>query len=75
MYAANNEPSLDELLTDQVALLMMRGDRLRPEQVRSCFGAMQERLRIMGTIEQRIADVAGVALAQPTEPAYACFCL
>jgi len=41
MYPANSEPSLDELLSDPIARLLMQRDRLRPDQVRSCLGALR----------------------------------
>jgi len=74
MYPANAEPGLDELLTDPVAQMMMRGDGLRPEQVRSCVDAIQERLRIVRTIEDRIAGLAAIALPRSPDPAQACLC-
>jgi len=74
MYPSNAEPSLDELLMDPVAQMMMRGDGLRPEQVRSCMSAIQERLRTLGTIEDRMAGLAAVAIPQSPDPAQACLC-
>ena len=64
MYPANTEPSLDELLTDPVARLLMRGDRLQPEQVRSCVAAVQKTLRAVDAIERHGADPSGVTLPQ-----------
>jgi len=43
MYPTNSEPSVEELLTDPIARLLMQRDGLRPDQVRSFLGAMRRR--------------------------------
>lgn len=70
MYSANAEPSLEELLTDPVARLLMQRDGLRPEQVRSCIGAVQEKLRLTRPVERLPAQIGGVRSAEWARPCY-----
>jgi len=43
MFPTNSEPSIEELLTDPIARLLMQRDGLRADQVRSFLGAMRRR--------------------------------
>lgn len=45
MYFGNVEPTLEELLNDPVALLMMACDRLEADHVRACFKAARLKVR------------------------------
>jgi len=77
MFPANSEPSLEELLTDPVARLLMHGDGLQPEQVRSCIGAVQRKLRLARIIERRAAKLRGnhaLPAVRSSEWASPCFC-
>jgi hypothetical protein len=44
-WIGNREPTLDELLDDPVACLLMAGDRLAADTVRGHFEAARRRLR------------------------------
>jgi hypothetical protein len=45
VYIGNREPTLDELLDDPIARLLMASDQLAPETVRGHFEAARRRLR------------------------------
>jgi len=77
MYPANAEPSLDELLTDPVAQLLMQGDGLLPEQVRACLGAVQRAIRMSKSIESRLGagrEFSDARIPREAMPGYACLC-
>lgn len=44
MYPSNSEPTVEELLTDPVARLLMARDGLQPEHVRFYVGAIRRQL-------------------------------
>lgn len=55
MYVRNREPSIDELLSDPVARLVMARDGLSIEAVRALFAEAKERL------DAGIAEESGTA--------------
>lgn len=49
MYVRNNEPSVDELLSDEVAQLVMARDGLSDDAVRALFREVGRRLEARST--------------------------
>jgi len=45
MYLRNAEPTVEELLNDPIARLLMRRDGLQPEQVWTCINGARGKLR------------------------------
>ena len=56
MYSSNTEPTVEELLTDPIAHLLMARDGLQPEYVWACVGAARRKLKAMKTWERELAD-------------------
>lgn len=56
MCSYNTEPTIEELLTDPIARLLMARDGLLPEYVRACVGATRQKLKALEASER---DVAG----------------
>jgi len=52
MYPCNSEPSVEELLADPVARLLMARDGLRPEEVRSFVGIAKQKLAAASARQQ-----------------------
>lgn len=55
MYPSNSEPTVEELLADPVASLLMARDGLHPEDVRSYVGAVRRQLEA-AKIQERAAS-------------------
>ena len=53
MYLRNAEPTVEELLNDPIAHLLMKRDRLQPEQVWACVNDARQKLKA-----RKIADAA-----------------
>lgn len=49
MYIRNTEPSIDDLLDDPIALLLMARDGLSPAAIRAVLGQAKERLQPSAT--------------------------
>ena len=56
MYVGNVEPSLEELLSDPVTLLMMACDGLEADHVRACLKAAQLNVRTAEEAGPRAGD-------------------
>jgi len=55
MYRANEEPGIEELLSDPIVLLLLARDSLRPEEVWSYIRAAQRCLRLRERQERETA--------------------
>ena len=55
MYRANEEPTIEELMSDPIVSLILRRDSLRPEQVWSCIRSAQRSLRLRDEPERETA--------------------
>lgn len=52
MYRGNEEPTIEELLSDPIASLVMARDKLRPDQIWACIRAARRSWRARGEQER-----------------------
>jgi hypothetical protein len=57
MYCDNAEPTVEELLNDPIARLLMARDGLRAEYVWACVSDLRQKLRVRGA-QQSLTLVA-----------------
>ena len=61
MYCSNSEPTVEELLSDPVARLLMACDGLQPEYVWACIGAARRKLKAVNAWQREAVDQRGLA--------------
>jgi hypothetical protein len=67
MCSSNTEPTLEELLSDPVARLLMARDGLQPEQIWACVGSARRKLMAATTPERKTADPRHPPAARESE--------